>query len=149
MLKAINSPLSVFLRETFQIWHDRYGVGWSDFLDWFFCHSFRLERVDRRVPRRFPFIGPVPFFRVNVPSSFEATHRRSGIHVARSRPLWEATLPGSFYPSSKGGFTSVYTYTGGTRVESSKGCECVVDFDTRTVSSRNSCSLMDHFISLH
>lgn len=58
-----------------------------------------------------PFIRPVAFFRVNVPSSFghlppaEARVRTSTWQG--HDPREKATLLGSFYPSSKGGFTSV------------------------------------------
>lgn len=79
------------------------------FLSFFFFFTFAspwMDGHDRRVSERstLPFIRPVTFFRVNVPSSFEASHRGSctSLHVARSRPARESNLARIFLPLVEG-----------------------------------------------
>lgn len=65
-----------------------------------------MDGHDRRVSERstLPFIRLVTFFRVNVPSSFEASHCGScaSLHVARSRPARESNLARIFLPLVEG-----------------------------------------------
>lgn len=81
------------------------------FLPFFFFLFFTfaspwMDGHDRRVSERstLPFIKLVTFFRVNVPSSFEASHCGScaSLHVARSRPARESNLARIFLPLVEG-----------------------------------------------